>query len=281
MRIGALLALALTLLIPVAADAQVVLPTVPSIVPCPVPFIPCGSGGAVGASAYLWNNLFPAARILFIATAILMILQYSVKLLFDPDSQETSNSTKQAYGYAIVSCAIVGIATYVVEAVGQGARTTLINPEPLETGIGNIIFYMRLTVAILVSLFILIQGVRLIAKQGSDEEFQNAKTQFIHCIMGIAVILVANVVVAAFLPGSGSVLLADEIVGIINFTLTIIGAMAVFTIIIAGILLVVSVDEGLKDRAKKTILVAVVGLAIAFVSYILVHFFVNLGFSVV
>lgn len=278
MRIRALFALALALLVPVAADAQVVLPTVPSIVPCPVAFIPCGSGGAAGASAYIWNSLFPAARILFVATAILMFLQYSLKLLFDPDSQETSNSTKQAYGYAIISCAIVGIATYIVEAVGQGARATLINDAPINAGIGNIIFYMRLTVAILVSLAILVMGVRLIAKQGSQEEFENAKTQLIHLVMGIAVILVANVIVAAFLPGSGSVLLNVEIVGVINFTLTIIGALALFTIIVAGILLVVSVDEALKDRAKKTILIAVVGLIVAFVSYILVRFFVNLGF---
>lgn len=281
MRLRALLILALSLLLPaMAGHAQVTLPTVPTIVPCPVALIPCGSGGAAGASSYLWNNLFPAARILFTATAILMLLQYSLKLLFDPDSQETSNSTKQAYGYAIVACAIVGIATYIVEAVGQDARVTIINDAPLNAGIGNIILYMRLVVAIVVSLFLLIQAVRLIVKQGSDDEFQNAKTQFLHTIMGIAVILVANIIVTAFLPGQGSIILNAEIVGIINFVLTIIGAMAVFTIIIAGILLVLSVDESLKDRAKKTILVAVLGLVVAIVSYILVRFFINLGFVV-
>ena len=67
--------------------------------------------------------------------------------------------------------------------------------------------------------------------------------------------------------------------GIINFTLTLIGALAVFTIIIAGIMLVLSVDEGLKDRAKKAIVVAVVGLIVALLSYILVRFFVNLGYA--
>ncbi len=277
MRFGILLALALTLMIPIAADAQGALPSIPTVVPCPVPFIPCGAGGATGASMYIWDSLFPAARVLFIATAVFFFLQYGLKLLFDPDSSDTVSSVKLAYGYGITACAIVGISTYIVAAVGQDARATLVNPGPVASGIGNIVLYMRLVVATLVTVFILIQGIRLIVKQGSEEEFQNARTQFIHCIMGVAVILLANTLVTAFLPGSGSVILAVEIVGIINFILTLIGALAVFTIILAGILLVLSVDESLKDRAKKAIVTAIIGLIIALLSYIIVRFFINIG----
>jgi hypothetical protein len=279
MRFGIFLFLAALALLPAGVDAQVTLPSVPQTNPCPVPFIPCGSGGAVGASAYIWGSLFPAARILFIATAILMFTQYGLKLLFDPDSADTVSSTKLAYGYGIIACAIVGIATFIVEAVGQSARATLVNDAPIYAGIGNIVLYMRLIVATLVTLFILIQGIRLIVKQGSEEEFKNAQTQFIHAIMGIAVILLANILVSAFMPGSGSVTLAAEIVGIINFVLTMLGVLAVITIIIAGILLVISVDESLKDRAKKAITVAVVGLIVAILSYIIVRFFINLGYA--
>ncbi len=279
MRFGIFLFLAALALLPAgAADAQVILPSVPQTNPCPVPFIPCGGGGAAGASAYIWGNLFPAARILFIATAILMFTQYGLKLLFDPESADTVSSTKLAYGYGIVACAIVGVATFIVEAVGQSARATLVNDAPIYAGIGNIVLYMRLTVATLVTVFILIQGIRLIVKQGSEEEFKNAQTQFIHTIMGVAVILLANILVSAFMPGSGSVTLAAEIVGIINFVLTILGVLAVITIIIAGILLVISIDESLKDRAKKAITVAVVGLVIAILSYVIVRFFINLGY---
>ncbi len=279
MRLKFALFAALAILVPCAAFAQdVILPSVPQMVPCPVPIIPCGSGGAAGASAYLWGSIFPAARIMFIATAILMFLLYALKLLFDPESSDTVSSTKLAYGYAITACAVVGIATFIVEAVGQDARATIVNAAPINAGIGNIILYMRLVVATLVTVFILIQGVRLIMKQGSEDEFKNAQTQFLHAVMGVAVILLANILASAFLPGSGSVLLANEIVGIINFTLTLIGALAVLTIIIAGIMLVLSIDEGLKDRAKSAIVVAVVGLIIALLSYVIVRFFVNLGY---
>jgi hypothetical protein len=278
MRFGIFLFLAALALLPAGVDAQVTLPSVPVTNPCPVPFIPCGGGGAAGAGAYIWNNLFPAARILFIATAILQFTQYGLKLLFDPDSADTVSSTKLAYGYGIIACTIVGIATFIVDAVGQSARATLVNDAPIYAGIGNIVLYMRLVVATLVTVFILIQGIRLIVKQGSEEEFKNAQTQFIHCIMGIGVILLANILVSAFLPGSGSVLLAAEIVGIINFILTMLGVLAVISIIVAGILLVISVDESLKDRAKKAITVAVIGLIVAILSYIMVRFFINLGY---
>lgn len=282
MRFAIFLFLAALALLPTGVDAQVNLPTVPVTNPCPVPFIPCGlqfGTGAAGAGNYIWDSLFPAARILFIATAILMFTQYGLKLLFDPDSAETISSTKLAYGYGIVACTIVGIATLIVDAVGQSARSTLVNDNPIYEGIGNIVLYMRLVVATLVTVFLLIQGIRLIMKQGSEEEFKNAQAQFIHAIMGIAVILLANILVSAFMPGSGSVILAAEIVGIINFVLTILGVLAVITIIIAGIMLVISVDEGLKDRAKKAIFVAVVGLIVAILSYILVRFFVNVGYA--
>jgi len=279
MRFGIFLFLALAAVLPLGVHAQdIILPSVPQIVPCPVPIIPCGSGGAAGASAYLIGNIFPAMRILFIATAILMFTQYALKLLFDPDSSETFSSTKLAYGYGIIACAIVGIATFIVDAVGQSARATLINDAPINDAIGNIVLYMRLVVATLMTVFILIQGILLIMKQGSEEELKNAGTQFIHAIMGVAVILLANILVAAFFPGSGSVILAAEIVGIINFVLTMIGALAVFTVIIAGIMLVLSVDESLKDRAKKAIFVAIIGLIVALLSYILVRFFVNIGY---
>lgn len=277
MRLGAILALALAILVPVVGDAQVVLPTVPAINPCPVAFLPCGGGGAIGFADYLWNVLFPAARVMFIATAIFFMMQYALGMLLDPDSSETVSNAKMAYGYAITACAIVGISTYVVEAVGQRARLQLLDPVPLSQGVGNIILYMRLIVATLVTVFLLIQGVRLIVKQGSEDEFKNAQTHFLHTAMGVAVILVANVLVSVFFPGSGSTLLAVEIVGIINFTLTLIGALAVFTIIIAGILMVFSIDESLKDRAKKAIFVSLLGLAVAFLSYVLVRFFVNVG----
>ncbi len=277
MRFGIFLVLALTLLIPIAADAQVVLPTVPSIVPCPVSIIPCGSGGAAGAAQYLIGNIFPAARVIFLATAILMFMIYALRLIFDPDSSDTSSSTKLAYGYGIIACAIVGIATFIVEAVGQDARSTLVNQAPLETGIGNIILFMKLIVAALVSLFLVIQGIRLIVKQGSEEEFANARTQFIHTVMGIAVILVANVLVTSFFPGTGSTSIAIEIIGMVNFALTILGALAVICVIIAGIMLVISIDESLQDRAKKAIFTAIIALIVLFCAYAIVNFFINVG----
>ena len=281
MRFGTLVALALTLLIPIAAHGQLELPDLPDPEPCPLQGIigvPCNDSGegAEGVQAYLDETIFPAMRILFIATAILMFLQYSIKLLFDPESSETASTTKTAYGYGVTACAIVGIASLIVDAVGQEAKGTLINPEPIEEGIMNIITYMRLVVAVIMTLFILIQGVRLIMKQGNEEEFKNAQTQFFHASLGVAVILLANTLVTAFRPESSPPIgLATEIVGIINFGLTFVGALSLLSILVAGILLVISVDESLKDRAKKAITTSIVGLTVAFLSYVLVHYFVT------
>jgi hypothetical protein len=47
-------------------------------------------------------------------------------------------------------------------------------------------------------------------------------------------------------------------------------------VIVAGVMLLVSVDEGLKDRAKKTISGAIIGIVIILSSFAIVNYFLAL-----
>jgi len=58
-----------------------------------------------------------------------------------------------------------------------------------------------------------------------------------------------------------------ELAGIARFLLTIFGALAVIGILAAGVMLIVSVDESLKDKAKKLVIACMIALVIVIASY--------------
>jgi cytochrome bd-type quinol oxidase subunit 2 len=64
---------------------------------------------------------------------------------------------------------------------------------------------------------------------------------------------------------------------IIQEAVLITGALAILAIVVAGIMLIASWgSENVKERAKKTIIYALIGLAVIFFAYVTVTFIVNL-----
>lgn len=72
-------------------------------------------------------------------------------------------------------------------------------------------------------------------------------------------------------------MLSAEVVGIANFLITLVGALCVVAMILAGIAYVISVDESYKDSAKTAIKVSIVTLVIMLLSYAIVNTFLSLG----
>jgi len=246
--------------------------------PCPIPLpIPCGAGGVDGGVAYFWATIFPAARIVFVGVALIAFFYYGIQLLLARHEEQTIAEAKGAYEMAIFGCATVALASVIVEAFTPGFSATVTNPAPLVAGIGQVILYFKILLATVVIMRITIQGVRLIVLEGQAQgEMDKQKKQFLNGLLGVAVVLLANALVSAVFPGAGSATLAVEIRGIANFLLTITGAAAVLACLGAGVMLLVSVDESLKDKAKKTISGSVIALAVIFASFVIVNFFLGL-----
>ena len=284
--------------------------TLGTINPCPISAgfaftfnLPCGaSPGASGLTTYLSGTIFPELRLAFVGVAIVFFSAYAYRLLFEADEENTLTEVKNAYGYAITGAVIVCIATYLVDAFGTKAATVghLINPDPIHKSLCNVITYFKLIVGVLVSLLITIQGIRMMLLQGQDSDMEQQRKRFFHGLLGVAVLLMANSFVAAIFPQSiatifygcsgttiynitssplnngQSAILTDEVIGMINFTLEILAVLAVISIMVAGIMLVVSADESMKERAKKTISGTLITLCIVLTSYAIVNYFINL-----
>lgn len=262
-----------------ALIAAVPKPTIPtSLSPCGLATgIPCGSGGAVGAVNYTTSVIVPAMETVFLAIAIAYFFYYAVRLMIESEEDSVISETKSAYGYAIGGSVIVSMSGLIVQAVGPGfASATLINQAPVISGLDSIVFFIRLMVSAAVSATIVYQGFRMILLQGEEGEMSQQKKKFFNGLIGVAVVILGNIIVEGFLPTTGPGVLTTQIIGICNYLLQIFGALCVLAFLYAGAMLLFSVDEGLKDRAKKTMFSTTIALIVVLSCLVIVNFVIAL-----
>lgn len=260
------------ILSPLPAHAALITPA-----PCPVGgLLPCAGGGVTGLQTFLSGYVLGEVRTGVIALLLVMFTTYAARLLLQSDEENTVEEVKNAYSQAVYGTVIISIATFVVASFGQGTGTNLVEPTPVNSAITNVTNYFKVIVGVLLSVLVTTQGIRLIVLQGEESEIEQQRKKFFHSLLGVAVILLTNVLIAAVQPGQNSSLLSEEVRGVINFGLTLFGVLAVVSFMVAGFLLIVSVDESLKDRAKKIMFGTVIALVIVFSAWTIVNYFVSL-----
>lgn len=241
---------------------------------CIIAGLPCQLNGATGFAAYVEQVLFiQGARTVFWGAAILLFAQYGLRLMMESNEESTVSEVKSAYTYGIAGCVVITLAQMIVQVVGQyNAPGVLVNDAVLTPMLMQIVHFMRILVGTAVTAVVVYQGMRMIVLQGEEAELEKQKTRFFHTLIGVAVITLASALVDAFTESSGSSALAIQMVGIANFLMVLIGGIAVLSFIVAGIMLMVAADDGLKDRAKKAMFTTVIGLIVLIASYTIVNF---------
>lgn len=238
----------------------------------------CGVQGAGGFASVVIGNFFVGAELVFGAVAAIMFAQYAIRLMLESSDESTITEIKSAYTYGITGAALVSLAMVIVQTVGQGttSSTNLVNAGAAGFIVDNVVQYMRYTVSTALSGVIVYQGIRLVLSQGQDSELEQQKKRFFHALIGVVIMLLANILVSAVAPGAGSSAITQQIVGIVNYLLVMLGGLSVLAFLVAGVFLVVSTDEALKDRAKKTIFSTTVVMIIVLCVYAILTLIVAL-----
>ena len=251
--------------------------------------VPCSAagGGAAGLSFYVFNRIVMALEVGIIAAAIICLFIAAIQMVAFSNEENTVTESRTSYIYIITGLAIIGLSHLFVNAFSPGTHimndlvgntgNDLVRVGVIEEGISNIVFYFRSIIAVTLMVNIVIQSFRLITSQGVQEQVDKAKKRFIGGFVGAGIIMLSNVIVTAVLPGfGGSSIIALQIAGIANYVLMILGFLAVLAIVLAGVLLIVSVDEALKEKAKNIIKTSIVALIVVMTSYALVTAFIVL-----
>lgn len=242
--------------------------------------VPCtgGGGGAAGLSTYVFSRVIASIQVIFIAVAFVMYFYYAAALILWSHDETNVSESKTAYAHIITGGAIVSLAHLIVlsfSPVETGAD--IVHPLPIIGGFANALFYFKIILATALTYNLVLQGTRIIVAQGTDE-LDQAKKRLLHGFVGVGIVLLANAIVVGVNPhvGAPSGAIAVEIRGIANYLLAIFGVLVVLAIIVAGIILVVSIDEQLKDRGKQIVKTSVIALAVVLAAFALVNAFITL-----
>ncbi|MDO8468598.1 MAG: hypothetical protein Q7S29_02465 [Candidatus Peribacter sp.] len=236
---------------------------------CVVPGISCLGGDL---ASYINSTILDGARFAFTGLLFGAILYYGIKLLVMPESDSAVTETKQAFEYAIFGTILMLGAGLIAGSFVTGG---VVNPAGLNTVLDTVVTFMKALVATALLVNITIQGFNMI--MATDEGgVTKARTKFLHGVYGAAIVLLASPIVNMLYDKNAS---AGEIElkGIANYVITIFGLLAVVALIVSGILLVISVDESFKDRAKKLATASLVALIVVISAGALINFFIITG----
>jgi len=204
-------------------------------------------------------GILPALGTAFVGVLFAALVFYGFKLAVESRSDSGMQNATQAYLNAFIGSVVVLGAYIFASSFGT---VNVIAPAATETGIiiPIITFVVQLVGAVLI-LNIVIQGFRLIAAM-SEGDTDSARKNLLQSLIGAAIVMLTVPIINLIQPGAFSSGINAEIVGIANFLATLFGLLAVLTVIVAGIMLVVSVNESLKDRAKTLIITALIAIVV-------------------
>ncbi len=249
-RFAALLSLAILLIVPEAGFA---------------------GAGAQALASFIDLHIISNGMVIFEGVAVVCVFYFGFRMILEAYKEEAFTNAQNSFIYAAAGFMIIAISQAFVNAFY--AQSAGANPGVLNDGINSVTSFILTIMSGVMVLMVTIDGIRMIASQGdASERTRILKLIIMHCI-GVAISLLAFAIVHAVADNDAG-LLVEEMKGLIIFLLTIMGTLCVVALITAGIFLVISIDESLKDRAKKVVIGTLTVLAFVLVSYTVIVTFV-------
>lgn len=201
--------------------------------------------------------------------AMLAMFFYGYRAIVESNSEGGLTTLTKSFVNAVIGFAIIGLAVPISNAFISST------PGLLVPGIESIIGYLVTAGAGLFTFMMTIHGLQLIAGSNDSGAREKAIKGIGVNVGGAVLMLIARAIVGA-VNGNAPALVVNEIAGMIQFLLGIIGVLSVVAMIVSGIFLVISVEESLKDRAKKTIVGTIISLVIVIGCFTLLNTLFNL-----
>lgn len=236
------------------------------------------STGAKALALFISVHIIDQALIAFWGIATVVIFYSAYKLIVESHKDEALTNINNTVIFALVGFGIIASSLL----IAQGLTTTGFSGGPVSgvqplliTSALDVIrqYIITLSYSIFV-LIIVISAMRMMFARGEQSEFDKWRKVIVGACIGTVIMFIANsIVIGVSAPSSFAIV--TELVGLARFMLTLIGFGCGLALIIAGIMLIVSVDEGLQERAKKIIIGTLIALVIVLSSYAIIATFVT------
>lgn len=218
-------------------------------------------------------SILPEIMTAFWGISYAAVFYYAVRMVLEAHKDEAGKDLTNSFIYVLVGFAIIACAGAFATAFGLGGLSndavTDVTPLTLDVGIKSIAdFIIKMSSGIFI-LIIVLTGLRMIASQGEEANFDKWRKVLVANCLGVVMMMTAYFTIHAIADVNSEILI-NEMRGLILYMLTLIGFIAVAALIIAGIMLIVSVEESLKDRAKRIVIGTLISLLIVIACYTLI-----------
>lgn len=216
-------------------------------------------------------------RYLVSAIAVLVIIVNAIKLI-TTGNEEEAEKTKKTLMVGVAGLIVIQLADTLVKKMFFGEQgeaftdvaTTQIYAEQTVKTIRGIIGFVELFIGAIAVLVIIIRGFMLLTSGGEEEKLTQAKNHIMYAVVGLLIVVLAEVVVRGVIfPAAGTQLPDTEkgkfiIVALTNWISGFISIIAFLMLFYAGYRYVVAgSEEETKEKVSKIILGAVIALVIS------------------
>lgn len=241
------------------------------------PAICSAAGGAQSLAAFIQTHIILQGLIAFWGISWAAMFYYAVRMVLTAQNDDALTQASTSFinafvGFAIIACSAAFAAAFATTGF-SGVPRTGVQPGLLQGSIVSVSNFMIEMSAGIFVLMIVISGIRMVTTLGDQGAFDKAKKILAINCGGVALMLLAATLVNG-VSSTNSGFINEELIGIGQFLLTLFGFLCVVALIIAGIFLIVSIDEGNKDKAKKIVIGTLITLVLVFILYTLILAFV-------
>jgi hypothetical protein len=221
--------------------------------------------GAQQFAIFIQEHVINQALDAFWGIAAATVFFYGVRMVYEAYNEKAYTDVINSFIYVFSGFAVIACAMAFPEAFGPNT----INPDQLVPGIASVVDFIFSAAAGVFTLIVVIAGIRIVATQGDQGEFDKWRKVLAGNVIGVMLMFVGKYIVLAVSQRDPAIIV-EEMRGIALFILTVIGFGAVVALIAAGIYLIISIDESYRDKAKRIVIGTLLSLAIVIMSYTLI-----------
>ena len=204
----------------------------------------------------------------------------------EKDSTKATVNTKDIAGFTNDEC------SYLLGMVSWNCHVNINNEESLKSGIwtivANVLTDLTVIAAYLVIGYVIYGGYQYMLSNGDPGKVANGKKTLVQAFIGLAIVILSNVILNTIRIALGAnfaddctasecVDPNDMVTGAIQWVIGVAGVVAVVFVVIGGISYATSAGDSNKlQKAKQTILYAIIGLILVALAEVITAFVSNM-----
>lgn len=228
-----------------------------------VPSVCLGGDGAKALSTFIVGNVFQEVLIAFWGISLVTLLYYGANMVINSAKDQAYTDTINSFVNALIGFIVIAAASTFA------ASFEVYNPSGIGQLFATIAGILVRASAGIFALMATIAGFQMVLSQGEEGEITKWQKILLGNVIGVMIMFVSSALVNAVMDRDAAKIV-DEMKGIALFMLTLLGFAGAISLIIAGFMLIISIDESLRDRAKKIVIGTLITLGVVLACYTLI-----------